>query len=1430
MLNFRSLTVPVIGGHTSRLIPILTAIGIILLASMTTAQIMWRVNYADSIQREFLLNSGGQTWVIEPDYMLLYLESADSSLLVDSQYTLLVPGDSDFVLRAVTVHISVSHPLWDSVISIGMDILTYDSDSVSAIGYDRHLLYFDSLGISYDSVTLDVLLQGLYDSEKLEYERGEPKYHSYNTADEHYLSLTDDLATLAASPVCTRTSIGKTAENRDIWAVRISDGNNTNEDGRPEPKILIIGCHHAREWISVEVPFLFAKYLVEKYATDDTAKEIVDNKEIWIVPMLNPDGHEYSRSGVTWNGLGQRKAKEARFWRKNRRDNVNVHNNKNNTKGVDLNRNYAAGREGLDPRPKGGTSDDPASEVYWGPNAFSELETQAIRSLMPFAAVIDYHSYSQLVMYPWGLTKKNSPNECVFAPMADSMVNLIKGVAGGKTYKAQQSSDLYIVSGGFADWAYKRYNIPAFIIELRPGRWDPESFDLPASEIQPTWKENKPALIYFVQWVQNLDYGDAKDPFQITPGKYPSMKANSGAAHDDFLWEWLGECTDGELDSRQVNKDIPYDDGVKITGSFESGTAKKVKVEMRASVLHYRVDNVDVVYDRNRYPTKKVYLRGWFDWNCNGDWADDGGPHISDELNPKDWPKIDDWSGVMKSNEYEVTKPKGLKAGVFWSRFRLSYKDDPAQTTTGTVNFGEVEDYIHSGPDFADAPDPVKGEKGKYPSCKNSNGAWHEIAGIYEWLGDYREIMEGDSCILERRVSIEFDADDSLDEDGVPNLGPPGCCDTICALADLDDFDDGSDIGGRSYEDCIIDTVIVAVSTNGEKAERYAFNDNRDSLLFVNLFIDWTHDGDWLDEAYCHEFNVAVPEHTVFYDCEAIAPKSGFGDGLMNTFPDNKIEINPNKWHNADSTDTLTCRVYKLSFWTPDLLPAGSTWTRWRLDYGEEPNTHLSTGRVDFGEVEDYWIYQGNDTIRIEIGNTYNTIQGQHEYVSITVENNPVAMGGFDFLLAYDASALSFVGAEPGQLPEDCDWEYFSYHHGADANCGDACPSGLLQIIAIAETNNGANHPSCYGPPDIDPLELSRLKFLVTSDRTIECQYVPIRFFWSDCGDNTISSVTGDTLIVSDHVYEYEGTDITDLTTGFPTFSGVQEECLTGGGPDKPAPRQFIDFWNGGVNTICADSIDAPGDINANGLPFEIADAVMFTNYFINGLSAFDVHVDASVAASDVNADGIALSVADLVYLIRVVVGDAQPYPKLAPVEAKADLTNGFLSIDTEIGAAYAQIGGQITPVLLAENMEMKYAYDVENDVTRVLIYSLKKKQTFRGEFLGGIEDKNVKLEMATYDGTPVEARLLPTQFALHQNYPNPFNPVTTLSFDIPTECEYELVILNVLGQTVTSFEGHAEPGVVEVSWDATPYASGVYLYRLTAGSFAATRKMVLLK
>jgi carboxypeptidase T len=294
-------------------------------------------------------------------------------------------------------------------------------------------------------------------------------YHSAQT-------LEQDLRLLAqANPeIAELHQIGRSVEGRPIWALRLGERRGSAR------KVLFMGCHHAREWIAVEVPYLLAEHLVQS-ANQSPVKDWLAQGEIWVAPMINPDGHEFSRTAD-------------RLWRKNRR------RNPDSSFGVDPNRNYGYMWGTLDVST---SSHVPSDETYVGPRAFSEPETRAVRDLIGrelFRGVITYHSYSQLILHPWGYTDQpivDAADRTRMEQLGQQMGQLIRDVHG-TVYTPQQSSQLYPTAGDTTDWTYGVYGIPSFTIELRPRTQAEGGFLLPASQIRPTWEENRPAAMHFL--------------------------------------------------------------------------------------------------------------------------------------------------------------------------------------------------------------------------------------------------------------------------------------------------------------------------------------------------------------------------------------------------------------------------------------------------------------------------------------------------------------------------------------------------------------------------------------------------------------------------------------------------------------------------------------------------------------------------------------------------------------------------------------------------------------------------------------------------------------------------------------------------------------------------------------------------------------------
>ncbi|MBU0985327.1 MAG: T9SS type A sorting domain-containing protein, partial [candidate division Zixibacteria bacterium] len=497
--------------------------------------------------------------------------------------------------------------------------------------------------------------------------------------------------------------------------------------------------------------------------------------------------------------------------------------------------------------------------------------------------------------------------------------------------------------------------------------------------------------------------------------------------------------------------------------------------------------------------------------------------------------------------------------------------------------------------------------------------------------------------------------------------------------------------------------------------------------------------------------------------------------------------------------------------------------------------------------------------VRMTIDGGECTPVGLRHVVKVNIETND-AIGGFDILLAYDASALSFQNAWLDDGAADA-WEYFTWNLNDDA-CGGACPSGIVRFVGIADHNNGAAHPpeSAYTPEGT----LIFMEYQIANDQNLGGQFVPINFFWLDCSDNSFSDTTGTVLFIDSRIYNVEHLLLWDEfdEDNFPETArlqnvGAPDSCII---PDqKTEPLRCVEFVNGGICIIHPDSIDDRGDINLNGIAYEIADVVVFTNYFIRGLSAFTLSVPGQIAATDVNADGLTLTVSDLSLLIRVVVGDANPVPKLRPYDEPANVSSllsaGDMKVTTEtvsdlgIGYFVYDLAPGVTvgePELGDDAGALDMMWSIEDNQLKVLLYDLGTGRVASGRHElftvpvtgeGGITLSQV--ELVDYQGQPYKTQangaVLPDRFTLNQNYPNPFNPSTTISFGLPQSASWNLRVYNITGCLVKSFKGDSEGGVVELEWDGTNEAgemtaSGVYFYRLDAGTFSDTKKMVLLK
>jgi carboxypeptidase T len=357
----------------------------------------------------------------------------------------------------------------------GIAIEIVKDDYVIAYGSDKEKQKMEARGllIAASNLKFEKEFSGL------DFPKEDEIYHNY-------AELTSELNKLASEnpDILELSVIGKTVENRDIFAVRI---NTDHANAQNKPALIVMGGHHAREHLSVEMPLKFINYLVTNFRNnDERVKSLIETRDIHIIPAVNPDGLEYDISGSSY-----------RMWRKNRSK------ASGSAFGVDLNRNYDF-QWGT-----GGSSSSPSSDTYMGPRPFSEPETQAIKKYVEehtnITVLLSFHSFSKLILYPWGHKYSGieiGNDKVVHQKMAEKM-------STWNGYTPQQSSELYIASGDTTDWSYGVHKIISFTFELDPSNsgFGGDGFYPGPTAIESSFNKNIEPLLYL------LDYSD--NPYRV---------------------------------------------------------------------------------------------------------------------------------------------------------------------------------------------------------------------------------------------------------------------------------------------------------------------------------------------------------------------------------------------------------------------------------------------------------------------------------------------------------------------------------------------------------------------------------------------------------------------------------------------------------------------------------------------------------------------------------------------------------------------------------------------------------------------------------------------------------------------------------------------------------------------------------------------------
>uniref|UniRef100_A0A8C2SLD8 Carboxypeptidase A1-like n=1 Tax=Coturnix japonica TaxID=93934 RepID=A0A8C2SLD8_COTJA len=343
-------------------------------------------------------------------------------------------------------------------------------------------VFLEHHGISYSIMIEDV--QQLLDEEKRSMmlsRRMERSVNKFNFASYHTLEeIYDWMDTLVADHpnLVSKIQIGESYERRPLYVLKFSTG------GSNRPAVWLDTGIHSREWVTQATGVWTANKLAEDYGRDPTVTSLLDTMDIFFEIVTNPDGYAFTHS-------------TNRLWRKTRSINAG-----SSCIGVDPNRNWDAGFGDA------GSSSNPCSETYHGPYAHSESEVKSIVDFIQshgnVKGLISIHSYSQMLMFPYGYKRTPAPDHEELNELAKKAVNDLAAVYGTQYTYGSIADTIYLAAGTTVDWAYDNGVKYSYTFELRDtGRY---GFLLPSSQIIPTATETWPALLDILVHIQQHPY------------------------------------------------------------------------------------------------------------------------------------------------------------------------------------------------------------------------------------------------------------------------------------------------------------------------------------------------------------------------------------------------------------------------------------------------------------------------------------------------------------------------------------------------------------------------------------------------------------------------------------------------------------------------------------------------------------------------------------------------------------------------------------------------------------------------------------------------------------------------------------------------------------------------------------------------------------
>jgi len=592
------------------------------------------------------------------------------------------------------------------------------------------------------------------------------------------------------SSITSLFSIGTSYEGRSIWCLEISDNPGVDEG---EPGVLFMGVHHAREWPGVEINLHIANNLTSLYGINSTITDFVNNRRIWIIPCMNPDGYYYCHD-------------QGNDWRKNRH-----YFPQYGTIGVDLNRNYNGSSNGdiwgaWGSIGSGSVTHYPNDEVYCGPGPTSELEIQAICNFFAthdICASISYHTYQEELYWPWGYTSAHTPDDIYMSSVGTQIAQRITRQSGSGTYTPKQAYGLYPTVGDNIDWeyGYTHYvlgkTVFAYTIEACA------DFHPSASYLNQICKENCDGALYLIQEAQNIH--DTVVP-RVLP---PTLDPLPNDADGNYRVSWQEQNPLSNPDYFQLDElnglSVATDDAESGSGlwALNGFSVSTARYHSGSHSFKSRQSDADVSSMTTVYPIPVITgskLSFWC-WYNTEDNYDDAFVEVSKD--GRSYDILDIFTGTSGSWQYKEYDLSNHSDESVFIRFRYT-------TDQGTTNEGFYVDDITPVADVDTVTTLSSSITNHfYDVTGKSNGTYY-----YRVMGHNSARGWGDFSTLEQIIV-------SVGDDTTPPV-------TTCTLA--------GDMDGGVYVSDVTVTLTATDESSGVDITKYKL-DNSGWTTYLTPFV-----------------------------------------------------------------------------------------------------------------------------------------------------------------------------------------------------------------------------------------------------------------------------------------------------------------------------------------------------------------------------------------------------------------------------------------------------------------------------------------------------------------------------------------------------------------------------------------------------------------